>query len=76
MPFGLKMLAITVALVGFLIAADLANTTHAHLKPTPLFQLHRPSIILGFFPAIVHQGLPKFSLHLGQKAANQAIDQA
>lgn len=76
LPFGLKILAIVVAVIGFLVAADLASITHSHLKPVPLFQLHRPPLMLGFFPTIIHQGLPKFSLHLGQKAANQAIDQA
>nr|YP_009231362.1 NADH dehydrogenase subunit 5 [Pictichromis paccagnellae]ALV90040.1 NADH dehydrogenase subunit 5 [Pictichromis paccagnellae] len=76
MPFSLKVLAIAVALAGFLMAADLAALTHSHLHPAPRLPLHRPSIMLGFFPMMMHHSLPKFSLHLGQKAANQAIDQA
>nr|YP_009355825.1 NADH dehydrogenase subunit 5 [Bovichtus argentinus]BAX09147.1 NADH dehydrogenase subunit 5 [Bovichtus argentinus] len=73
MPFLLKVAALIVTLVGFLLAASLASlmTGQKKISPTP----HHFSLLLGFFPTIIHQLFPKFALTLGQTAATQMVDQ-
>nr|WNH20344.1 NADH dehydrogenase subunit 5 [Halichoeres ornatissimus] len=71
----LKMAAILVTLAGVFIAIELANLVAQQFKATPYSTPHRFSNMLGFFPAIIHRGVPKMSLTVGQKLASQAVDQ-
>uniref|UniRef100_UPI0030FEB9B0 NADH dehydrogenase subunit 5 n=1 Tax=Nemadactylus bergi TaxID=76927 RepID=UPI0030FEB9B0 len=71
----LKLAALTVTILGLLIALELASLTNKQFKTTPLLASHHFSNMLGFFPAIVHRFTPKFGLALGQTIASQTIDQ-
>nr|YP_009310966.1 NADH dehydrogenase subunit 5 [Catlocarpio siamensis]ADP24369.1 NADH dehydrogenase subunit 5 [Catlocarpio siamensis]BAV69531.1 NADH dehydrogenase subunit 5 [Catlocarpio siamensis] len=71
MPVTLKLAALTVTILGLLVAMDLANMTSKQMKITPTIPPHHFSNMLGFFPAIIHRLLPKLKLTLGQSAATQ-----
>nr|BAN83591.1 NADH dehydrogenase subunit 5 [Icichthys lockingtoni] len=75
MPPLLKLAALTVTILGLIIALELASLTNKQFKPTPLLTPHHFSNMLGFFPPIVHRFMPKLNLVLGQTMANQLIDQ-
>nr|YP_001491432.1 NADH dehydrogenase subunit 5 [Doederleinia berycoides]BAF51956.1 NADH dehydrogenase subunit 5 [Doederleinia berycoides] len=75
MPPMLKLAALTVTILGLLIALELASLTSKQYKPTPLLTPHHFSNMLGFFPAIIHRFTPKLSLMLGQAIASQMVDQ-
>nr|AFC65179.1 NADH dehydrogenase subunit 5 [Plectropomus leopardus]AHM02335.1 NADH dehydrogenase subunit 5 [Plectropomus leopardus] len=75
MPFMLKLAALTVTIMGLLIALDLASLTSKQFKPTPRLTLHHFSNMLGFFPMIIHRFFPKLNLTLGQAIAGQMVDQ-
>nr|YP_009355569.1 NADH dehydrogenase subunit 5 [Acanthaphritis unoorum]BAX03900.1 NADH dehydrogenase subunit 5 [Acanthaphritis unoorum]BBU26082.1 NADH dehydrogenase subunit 5 [Acanthaphritis unoorum] len=75
MPLPLKMAALTVTILGLIIALDLASLTSKQLKTTPLTTPHHFTNMLGFFPSLVHRVSPKVSLLVGQTIASQMIDQ-
>nr|UEC47344.1 NADH dehydrogenase subunit 5 [Gymnogobius laevis] len=75
MPPLLKLAALTVTILGLLIALELAHLTTKQFKPTPKLPTHHFSNMLGFYPAIVHRLAPKLNLFLGQYIAAQMIDQ-
>nr|YP_008593454.1 NADH dehydrogenase subunit 5 [Sphyraena barracuda]BAN83396.1 NADH dehydrogenase subunit 5 [Sphyraena barracuda] len=75
MPTSLKLAALTVTIMGLLIALELASLTNKQFKPTPMLTTHHFSNMLGFFPAIIHRLTPKLNLILGQTIASQMIDQ-
>nr|YP_009431911.1 NADH dehydrogenase subunit 5 [Atrobucca nibe]ATA66348.1 NADH dehydrogenase subunit 5 [Atrobucca nibe] len=74
MPPLLKLAALTVTILGLLLALELASLTNKQFKPTPKLTPHHFSNMLGFFPAIIHRTLPKLNLTLGQTIATQMID--
>uniref|UniRef100_UPI0030FE27A9 NADH dehydrogenase subunit 5 n=1 Tax=Paralonchurus brasiliensis TaxID=1154682 RepID=UPI0030FE27A9 len=74
MPPLLKLAALTVTILGLLLALELASLTNKQFKPTPTLASHHFSNMLGFFPAIVHRTLPKINLMLGQAIASQMVD--
>nr|YP_004286078.1 NADH dehydrogenase subunit 5 [Nibea albiflora]ADY15577.1 NADH dehydrogenase subunit 5 [Nibea albiflora] len=74
MPDYLKLSALAVSLLGFVVALDLASITNKQFKPTPESTPHHFSNMLGFFPSVVHRTLSKLALLLGQKIASQMID--
>lgn len=74
MPPLLKLAALTVTILGLLLALELASLTNKQFKTTPKLIPHHFSNILGFFPAIIHRTLPKLNLTLGQTIATQIID--
>lgn len=74
-PFVLKMAALTVTIVGLLIALELASLASQQFKIKPSSATHHFSNILGFYPSVVHRLAPKTNLVLGQLIANQTIDQ-
>nr|YP_001491523.1 NADH dehydrogenase subunit 5 [Zebrasoma flavescens]YP_010277252.1 NADH dehydrogenase subunit 5 [Zebrasoma scopas]UHY41293.1 NADH dehydrogenase subunit 5 [Zebrasoma scopas]BAF80438.1 NADH dehydrogenase subunit 5 [Zebrasoma flavescens] len=76
MPPLLKLGALTVSILGLLLALDLASLTTKQFKTTPRLISHHFSNMLGFFPAIVHRLTPKLNLSLGQMIASQMIDQS
>nr|BAE72248.1 NADH dehydrogenase subunit 5 [Oryzias latipes] len=75
MPFVLKMAALTVTIVGLLMALELASLASQQFKIKPASATHHFSNMLGFYPSVVHRLAPKTNLVLGQLIANQTIDQ-
>nr|WNH18835.1 NADH dehydrogenase subunit 5 [Lutjanus griseus] len=75
MPPLLKLAALTVTVIGLLLALELASLTSKQFKPAPLLIPHHFSNMLGFFPAVIHRFTPKLNLALGQAIASQMIDQ-
>nr|YP_002265481.1 NADH dehydrogenase subunit 5 [Anoplocapros lenticularis]BAG72044.1 NADH dehydrogenase subunit 5 [Anoplocapros lenticularis] len=76
MPPLLKLAALTVTIIGLLLALELASLTSKQFKSAPNLAAHHFSNMLGFFPAIIHRLTPKLNLTLGQMIASQMIDQA
>nr|WNH17002.1 NADH dehydrogenase subunit 5 [Selene vomer] len=75
MPPILKLAALTVTILGALVALELASLTNKQFSPTPTLAAHHFSNMLGFFPAIIHRFTPKLNLVLGQLIASQLVDQ-
>nr|YP_010401789.1 NADH dehydrogenase subunit 5 [Aphareus rutilans]UQU69313.1 NADH dehydrogenase subunit 5 [Aphareus rutilans]WNH17652.1 NADH dehydrogenase subunit 5 [Aphareus rutilans] len=75
MPPLLKLAALTVTILGLLLALELASLTSKQFKPTPQLTMHHFSNMLGFFPMIIHRFTPKLNLTLGQAIASQMVDQ-
>nr|WNH38451.1 NADH dehydrogenase subunit 5 [Chaetodon trifascialis] len=76
MPPLLKLAALLVTIVGLLLALELASLTNKQVNMKPQSTPHHFSNMLGFFPIIIHRLMPKLSLILGQKIANQMLDQS
>nr|YP_009116599.1 NADH dehydrogenase subunit 5 [Polydactylus plebeius]BAQ20926.1 NADH dehydrogenase subunit 5 [Polydactylus plebeius] len=74
MPLSLKMAAILITLVGFLIAMELSSLSEKQQKPKPNSRAYLFSCSLGYFTTIIHRFAPKLNLTLGQKLANQIVD--
>nr|ADU18213.1 NADH dehydrogenase subunit 5 [Noturus albater]WNV27991.1 NADH dehydrogenase subunit 5 [Noturus albater] len=68
MSLSLKMAALTVTILGLIVALTLATTASKQIKIMPLLNPHSFSNMLGFFPSIVHRSLPKLNLTLGKQA--------
>nr|APU89610.1 NADH dehydrogenase subunit 5 [Scomberomorus concolor] len=75
MPPLLKLAALTVTVLGLIIALELASLTSKQFKTTPILATHHFSNMLGFFPHIIHRFTPKLNLVLGQTIASQMVDQ-
>nr|YP_006303609.1 NADH dehydrogenase subunit 5 [Minimugil cascasia]AEK53181.1 NADH dehydrogenase subunit 5 [Minimugil cascasia] len=75
MPPLLKLAALIVTVLGLLVALELASLTSKQFKPTPRLTAHHFSVMLGYFPPIIHRAAPKINLLLGQTIANQMVDQ-
>nr|AFC65067.1 NADH dehydrogenase subunit 5 [Epinephelus bruneus] len=75
MPPMLKLTALTVTILGLLIALELASLTSKQFKPAPYLPTFRFSNMLGFFPMIIHRFPPAMSLGMGQSIASQMVDQ-
>nr|YP_011007734.1 NADH dehydrogenase subunit 5 [Gobiobotia jiangxiensis]WAW79925.1 NADH dehydrogenase subunit 5 [Gobiobotia jiangxiensis] len=71
MPLTLKMAAITVTIIGLLVAVELSGMTNKQMKIFPKIRLHNFSNMLGYFPAMIHRMLPKLNLNLGKKATTK-----
>nr|YP_007625273.1 NADH dehydrogenase subunit 5 [Mustela nivalis]ADG22648.1 NADH dehydrogenase subunit 5 [Mustela nivalis] len=73
MPHYLKMMALAVTILGFILALELNLTTQS-LKfkyPSDLFKF---SNMLGYFPTIIHRLMPKTNLLMSQKSASTLLD--
>nr|QUL60705.1 NADH dehydrogenase subunit 5 [Martes americana] len=73
MPHYLKMMALIVTILGFILALEL-NLMMQNLKfkyPSGLFKF---SNMLGYFPTIIHRLMPKTNLLMGQKSASTLLD--
>nr|YP_010948243.1 NADH dehydrogenase subunit 5 [Peristedion miniatum]WMI35310.1 NADH dehydrogenase subunit 5 [Peristedion miniatum] len=75
MPPLLKLAALTVTILGLLLALELASLTSKQFKITPNLPTHHFSNMLGYFPTLVHRLPPKLNLILGQTVASQMVDQ-
>nr|WNH22086.1 NADH dehydrogenase subunit 5 [Thaumatichthys binghami] len=76
MPLLMKLAALSVTILGLLIALELASLTTKQLNTTPKLLTHHFSNMLGFFPTVTHRFTPKLNLILGQTIATQMIDQS
>nr|QQW47995.1 NADH dehydrogenase subunit 5 [Suricata suricatta] len=73
MPHYLKLTALTVTIMGFILALEL-NLMTKNLKydyPSNSFKF---SNLLGYFPAIMHRSLPLAGLNTSQKYASMLLD--
>ncbi|YP_778809.1 NADH dehydrogenase subunit 5 (mitochondrion) [Leptonychotes weddellii] len=73
MPYYLKLTALSVTLLGFILALEL-NLTSQSLKlkyPSNLFKF---SNLLGYFPIIIHRYVPKMNLSASQNLASTLLD--
>nr|WNH18640.1 NADH dehydrogenase subunit 5 [Peristedion brevirostre] len=75
MPPLLKLAALTVTVLGLLLALELASLTSKQFKITPNLTPHHFSNMLGYFPTLIHRLPPKLNLILGQTVASQMVDQ-
>nr|CBX20914.1 nadh dehydrogenase subunit 5 [Castor fiber] len=73
MPLHLKLMALGVTILGFIIAMELNNMTY-NLKLNLNSDTKSFSTMLGFFPTIMHRTSPKNTLLLSQKAASTLLD--
>nr|YP_009445876.1 NADH dehydrogenase subunit 5 [Muntiacus putaoensis]ATX68818.1 NADH dehydrogenase subunit 5 [Muntiacus putaoensis] len=73
MPSHLKMMALAVTILGFILALEISNMTQ-NLKlnyPTNTFKF---SNMLGYFPTIMHRLAPYMNLTMSQKSASSLLD--
>nr|YP_007626261.1 NADH dehydrogenase subunit 5 [Kobus ellipsiprymnus]AEP21543.1 NADH dehydrogenase subunit 5 [Kobus ellipsiprymnus] len=73
MPHYLKMTALTVTILGFILALEISNMTH-NLKfnyPSNIFKF---SNLLGYYPTIMHRLTPYMNLTMSQKSASSLLD--
>nr|YP_010177903.1 NADH dehydrogenase subunit 5 [Oryx dammah]AEP21881.1 NADH dehydrogenase subunit 5 [Oryx dammah]QJE70712.1 NADH dehydrogenase subunit 5 [Oryx dammah] len=73
MPHYLKLTALTVTILGFILALEISNMTH-NLKfnyPSNTFKF---SNLLGYYPTIMHRLTPYMNLTMSQKSASSLLD--
>nr|YP_007626456.1 NADH dehydrogenase subunit 5 [Okapia johnstoni]AEP21842.1 NADH dehydrogenase subunit 5 [Okapia johnstoni] len=73
MPHHLKMTALAVTALGFILALEISNMTQ-NLKfkhPSNIFKFSNQ---LGYFPTIMHRLAPHMSLTMSQKSASSLLD--
>nr|QZP40206.1 NADH dehydrogenase subunit 5 [Addax nasomaculatus] len=73
MPHYLKLTALMVTILGFILALEISNMTH-NLKfnyPSNTFKF---SNLLGYYPTIMHRLTPHMSLTMSQKSASSLLD--
>nr|YP_009487342.1 NADH dehydrogenase subunit 5 [Echimys saturnus]AWB97148.1 NADH dehydrogenase subunit 5 [Echimys saturnus] len=73
MPTSMKLTAILLTILGFIIAMEL-NTMTKHLKFTYPSKYYNFSNMLGYFPTTMHRTYPYFNLSTGQNLASSMID--
>ena len=72
-PYYLKIIALAVTILGFILALELNSTTQT-LKLDYPQNPFKFSIQLGYFPIIIHRLLPIMSLSISQKMASILLD--
>nr|ULC83450.1 NADH dehydrogenase subunit 5 [Hippotragus equinus] len=73
MPYYLKMTALAVTILGFILALEINNMTR-NLKfnyPSNTFKF---SNLLGYYPTIMHRLTPFMNLTMSQKSASSLLD--
>nr|YP_009571932.1 NADH dehydrogenase subunit 5 [Kogia sima]QBH74667.1 NADH dehydrogenase subunit 5 [Kogia sima] len=73
MPPHLKLTALTVTILGFIIALEI-NLNMQNLKHTHPSNHTKFSILLGYFPTTLHRLLPTLNLTMAQKLATSSLD--
>nr|YP_009646907.1 NADH dehydrogenase subunit 5 [Conepatus chinga]QCX31737.1 NADH dehydrogenase subunit 5 [Conepatus chinga] len=73
MPFYLKMTALMVTVMGFILALEL-NLTDQNLKSSHSSNLFKFSNSLGYFPTIIHRLVPAINLTTSNKSASMLLD--
>ncbi|NP_037592.1 NADH dehydrogenase subunit 5 (mitochondrion) [Paralichthys olivaceus] len=75
MPPALKLAALAVTISGLLVAMAIVAIVNKPSQPAPYRNPHHFSLMLGFYPHILHRLAPKLGLLLGQSIASQMVDQ-
>nr|YP_009685787.1 NADH dehydrogenase subunit 5 [Epiplatys spilargyreius]QDU91868.1 NADH dehydrogenase subunit 5 [Epiplatys spilargyreius] len=65
MPLTLKMAALVISILGFIVAIKLASLTTTQRDIKPILNSHHFSAMTGYFPHMMHRLNPKNSLYLG-----------
>nr|ANN44602.1 NADH dehydrogenase subunit 5 [Rucervus eldii eldii] len=73
MPYYLKMMALTVTILGFILALEISNMTQ-NLKFNYSTNISKFSNMLGYFPTIMHRLTPYMNLTMSQKSASSLLD--
>nr|QZZ24881.1 NADH dehydrogenase subunit 5 [Rusa unicolor cambojensis] len=73
MPYYLKMMALTVTILGFILALEISNMTQ-NLKFNYSTNIFKFSNMLGYFPTIMHRLAPYMNLTMSQKSASSLLD--
>nr|YP_009057573.1 NADH dehydrogenase subunit 5 [Giraffa camelopardalis]QUQ06295.1 NADH dehydrogenase subunit 5 [Giraffa camelopardalis antiquorum]AEP21465.1 NADH dehydrogenase subunit 5 [Giraffa camelopardalis]QUQ06308.1 NADH dehydrogenase subunit 5 [Giraffa camelopardalis antiquorum]QUQ06321.1 NADH dehydrogenase subunit 5 [Giraffa camelopardalis antiquorum]QUQ06334.1 NADH dehydrogenase subunit 5 [Giraffa camelopardalis antiquorum] len=73
MPQYLKMTALAVTILGFILALEISNMTQ-NLKFSHPSNSFKFSNQLGYFPTIMHRLIPHASLTMSQKSASSLLD--
>nr|WPS67199.1 NADH dehydrogenase subunit 5 [Sinomegaceros cf. ordosianus] len=73
MPYYLKMMALTVTILGFILALEISNMTQ-NLKFNYSTNIFKFSNMLGYFPTIMHRLAPFMNLTMSQKSASSLLD--
>nr|QIP53029.1 NADH dehydrogenase subunit 5 [Rousettus aegyptiacus] len=73
MPTYLKITAMLVTLLGFIVALEL-NMATQNLKLTPPSKYLKFSNLLGYFPTVMHRLQPLINLLASQKVASMLLD--
>nr|QWQ50178.1 NADH dehydrogenase subunit 5 [Paralichthys californicus] len=71
----LKLAALAVTISGLLIAMAIVAIVNKPSQSTPNHNPYHFSLMLGFYPHILHRLAPKLGLLLGQTIASQMVDQ-
>nr|YP_010960532.1 NADH dehydrogenase subunit 5 [Benthodesmus simonyi]WNH37935.1 NADH dehydrogenase subunit 5 [Benthodesmus simonyi] len=75
LPHYVKLAALIVTILGFIAALDLASLSTKRFIIIPKSPRFNFTVMLGFYPPVMHRLTSKSLLRLGQDAASQAIDQ-
>ncbi|YP_007625143.1 NADH dehydrogenase subunit 5 (mitochondrion) [Capricornis sumatraensis] len=73
MPYYLKMTALAITALGFILALEISNMTHT-LKFSYPSNIFKFSNLLGYYPAIMHRLAPYTNLTMSQKSASSLLD--
>nr|QKZ93797.1 NADH dehydrogenase subunit 5 [Capricornis milneedwardsii] len=73
MPYYLKMTALAITALGFILALEISNMTHT-LKFSYPSNTFKFSNLLGYYPAIMHRLAPYTNLTMSQKSASSLLD--
>nr|AJH66127.1 NADH dehydrogenase subunit 5 [Hydropotes inermis argyropus] len=73
MPYYLKMMALMVTIMGFILALEISNMTQ-NLKFNYSSNIFKFSNMLGYFPTILHRLTPYMNLTMSQKSASSLLD--
>nr|ASY00078.1 NADH dehydrogenase subunit 5 [Rusa unicolor] len=73
MPYYLKTMALTVTILGFILALEISNMTQ-NLKFNYSTNIFKFSNMLGYFPTIMHRLAPYMNLTMSQKSASSLLD--
>nr|YP_009685696.1 NADH dehydrogenase subunit 5 [Epiplatys guineensis]QDU24370.1 NADH dehydrogenase subunit 5 [Epiplatys guineensis] len=65
MPVTLKMAALAITILGFIIALKIASITTKHRDIMPIMNPHHFSVLTGYYPHMMHRLNPKNSFYLG-----------
>nr|ASX99608.1 NADH dehydrogenase subunit 5 [Rusa unicolor] len=73
MPYYLKTMALTMTILGFILALEISNMTQ-NLKFNYSTNIFKFSNMLGYFPTIMHRLAPYMNLTMSQKSASSLLD--
>ena len=72
-PYYLKITALAVTILGFILALEISNITH-YLKFNHPSNIFKFSNLLGYYPTIIHRLTPYINLTISQKSASSLLD--